>query len=131
MTQEDKELLLKDLCARLPYGVKVKHEAQDFSSTLLWVDAEGLSAGRKADKKGVGSDWGCIEFIKPYLRTMDSMTEEEVEEYRSIQSDIWKECGNQYYDNWRSIRWLYEHNFNVSLPEHLFIKVTKENNPYK
>lgn len=22
MTQEDKELLLKDLCARLPYGVK-------------------------------------------------------------------------------------------------------------
>lgn len=23
MTQEDKELLLKDLCARLPYGVKV------------------------------------------------------------------------------------------------------------
>ena len=24
MTQEDKELLLKDLCARLPYGVKVE-----------------------------------------------------------------------------------------------------------
>lgn len=26
MTQEDKELLLKDLCARLPYGVKVQDE---------------------------------------------------------------------------------------------------------
>ena len=24
MTQEDKQLLLKDLCARLPYGVKVE-----------------------------------------------------------------------------------------------------------
>lgn len=24
MTQENKELLLKDLCARLPYGVKIE-----------------------------------------------------------------------------------------------------------
>lgn len=47
MSENDKELLLKDLCNRLPYGVKVKHEAQDFPSTLLWVDSERLSAGRE------------------------------------------------------------------------------------
>ena len=123
MTQEDKELLLKDLCARLPYGVKVSiNSYQDGCAD--WI-------GRLSCK-----DLDCFmhdvayKYIKPYLRTMDSMTEEELKEYRLIQSDIWKPCGTQYYDNWRSIRWLYEHNFNVSLPEHLFIKVTKENNPY-
>lgn len=84
MSENDKELLLKDLCNRLPYGVKVKHEAQDFPSTLLWVDSERLSAGRKADKIGVGSDWGNIEFIKPYLRPMSSMAEEEFVYFMSI-----------------------------------------------
>ena len=84
MNKEDKKLLLQDLCCRLPYGVKVKHESQDFSSTLLWVDAERLSAGRKADKIGVGGDWGNIEFIKPYLRPLSSMTEKEFVYFMSI-----------------------------------------------
>lgn len=30
MTQEDKELLLKDLCARLPYGVKILHKCWNY-----------------------------------------------------------------------------------------------------
>ena len=36
MTQEDKELLLKDLCARLPYGLKVKCEKYSFPVTILY-----------------------------------------------------------------------------------------------
>ena len=35
MTQEDKELLLKDLCARLPYGVKVL-KGPVFDRTAQW-----------------------------------------------------------------------------------------------
>lgn len=30
MTQEQKDILLKDLCARLPYGVKVEYENKIF-----------------------------------------------------------------------------------------------------
>ena len=75
MTHEDKELLLKDLCARLPYGVIIKHKDEH---------------GRSIDVKLVGynGDWFnyyiddlCfhlkIHEFKPYLRPMSSMTEEE------------------------------------------------------
>lgn len=143
MEKEHKELLIKDLCARLPYGVKVKHEEQDFSSTLLWVDAEGLSAGRKADKKGVGSDWGRIEFIKPYLRPMSSMTEEEDEKriqlgiWRSAQTDGGEVVGitsdyrsSQGFQN--ALNFLLGEHFDIFglIPKGLAIEVTEENNPY-
>ena len=151
MKKEHKELLLKDLCARLPYGVKVKHEAQDFSSTLLWVDAERLSAGRKADKKGVGSDWGSIEFIKPYLRPMSSMTEKEFVYFMGLRGrmlksheiqSIMKESFNMplsigigttlgSYSN--KIDWLIKNHFDYRglIPKSLAIEVTEKNNPYK
>ena len=35
MTPEDKELLLKDLCARLPYGVKIQSNESKITATLL------------------------------------------------------------------------------------------------
>ena len=35
MKREEKDLLLKDLCARLPYGVKIKTKADNESYTLL------------------------------------------------------------------------------------------------
>ena len=45
MTQEDKELLLKDLCARLPYGVKIQVPYEDgsgyFDETVWEVNNEG------------------------------------------------------------------------------------------
>ena len=104
MNKDDKELILQDLCCRLPYGVKVKHEAQDFPSTLLWIDAERLSAGRKADKIGVGSDWGNIEFIKPYLRHLSSMTEKEkvqLSQYACIGEDL----NGEFIDEDRQRKW--------------------------
>lgn len=153
MTQEDKELLLKDLCARLPYDVKVKHEAQDFPSTLLWVDAERLSAGRKADKIGVGSDWGNIEFIKPYLRPLSSMTEKEIDELKELctmyEPSNSPNIGFEDYGirvlthhlsddsisflvNMKVIDWLNSHHFDYRglIEKGLAIEVTKENNPY-
>ena len=140
MTQEEKDLLLKDLCARLPYGVKVKHEAQDFPSTLLWVDTDRLSVGRKADKKGVGSDWGSIEFIKPYLRPMSSMTEEEKKEYESTFDSVYDvDDYGEDADSWHkefsicSLDWLLKHHFDYRglIEKGLAIEVTEENNPYK
>lgn len=65
MLQEDKELLLKDLCARLPYGVKL--DTPDGVDTLGNVDTnEGwINASYDVDE------------VKPYLRPLSSMTQEE------------------------------------------------------
>ena len=78
MTQEEKrKLLLKDLCARLPYKVKAQIIAriQDDSTmfdntvvTIMWVAASK----------------DHIEDIKPYLRPMSSMTEEEKDEFHRL-----------------------------------------------
>ena len=73
MTQEDKELLLKDLCSRLPYQVKIKVHSKSGTDPLLkTLDANLVFGFQKS-----------VLFLKPYLRPMSSMTEEELEEYDS------------------------------------------------
>jgi len=76
MTQKDKQLLLKDLCARLPYGVRIE--------LTWWVRGEGkcINTTLKPDhiKLLLNIEDGAIE-IEPYLRPMSSMTEEERTEY--------------------------------------------------
>ena len=72
MTREDKELLLKDLCARLPYGVKIEF--------TLWVMDEGtcMSTTLEPDhiEQILNDEVGDAE-IKPYLFPMSSMAEEQ------------------------------------------------------
>lgn len=96
MKQEDKQLLLKSLCAMLPYGVKIWYKyypdkiTEQFATSIRLVDGK-IALSRKFDKEG---DWYPIEeanelLIKPYLRPMSSMTEEEKEEYNeSIRKDV-------------------------------------------
>ena len=93
MTQEEKQLLLKDLCARLPYKVKAmysKHEETIIAGEYERIDADGVEV-----IDGYLDDY-CfridgykihISSIKPYLRPMSSMTEEEKEE----ESNLWNE----------------------------------------
>ena len=68
MTQEDKKLLLIDLCARLPYGVICKSN----SYRNILFNSSHISLIES-------------EEIKPYLRPMSSMTEEEENEYYNIE----------------------------------------------
>ena len=74
MTQENKQLLLKDLCARLPYGVKMW-----FPSVIapIVLDEFVLSVARRRDEE-----------FKPYLRPMSSMTEGEILEFIRIGDSI-------------------------------------------
>lgn len=89
MTQEEKQLLLIDICARLPYGVRVKMTDED---VLLGDSEEGIINGKKTmsdDKFTIKCDkysWliSCNDF-KPYLRPMSSMTDEEMKTYRTLQ----------------------------------------------
>ena len=78
MTQEEKDLLLKDLCARLPYGVKIYIPGYTGPQILCGIDADKLLFGTKYT--------GVCEHIfgrkdelhfKPYLRPLSSMTEDE------------------------------------------------------
>ena len=79
MTQNDKDLLMKDLCARLPYGVKVQSTFYCCDGTIWKYENETLTAGLLIYK---------IERYKPYLFPLSSMTEKQKEEYKQFLEDI-------------------------------------------
>ena len=80
MTQEHKELLLKDLCSRLPYGVKVLFENKVFS-------IDYISAIYEEIKLDTSDNYTLnISEVKPYLFPLSSMTEEQEEEYNNLNS---------------------------------------------
>lgn len=85
MTQEDKKLLLKDLCGRLPYGVRFPMK--------IWDDKEGKIVEKIAELdiyNESGYAVGTIingprqeyvgEIVKPYLFPLSNMTEEQKKE---------------------------------------------------
>jgi len=81
MTQNDKDLLLKDLCSRLPYGVKMNHIADNEVSpiTLIGIDRDYVIL------QGAGGySYVPVEHYKPYLLPLSSMTEEQKNEWQSF-----------------------------------------------
>ena len=81
MTQEDKELLLKDLCARLPYGVKVKVKYYDDNWRLLAIYTNGTTYAIRDIGYPIET---CFEDCKPCLFPLSSMTEEQSKEYHEL-----------------------------------------------
>ena len=82
MTLEDKELLLKDLCARLSYGVKVQ-------GNFKWgFDGQIMDDMRESVLDIETLEWlmNGIE-VRPYLRPISSMTEEEHTYWDYVYSD--------------------------------------------
>jgi hypothetical protein len=94
MKKEEKQLLLKDLCARLPYGVKLRYvedlvvKKESHIITLNNIYLEHILNG-DAD-------------IKPYLRPMSSMTEEEGIYYNTVYYTL---------NFYKKEDWLNEHHF--------------------
>ena len=90
MTQEQKELLFKDLCARLLFGVKVR-----YSSYKEFITCTLQSINPVYDNVYLWSEKACfspvsISKIRPYLFPMSSMTEEEftkLKEYSGLKYD--------------------------------------------
>lgn len=147
MTQEDKKLLLKDLCARLPYGVKVQVYYEDiagsgyFDETVWIIDND--------EPFHVNDSW--IENIKTYLRPISSMTEEEVDnlfKILDINEDLATEWlkvndigiirlftqqGKDFYEIAEAMDYLNSIHIDYRglIEKSLAIDVTKENNPYK
>ena len=85
MTQEDKKLLLKDLCARLPYGVKcivtksrIEEGQKGDMGKLVCICLEGVNC---ISDIPFFSEFGNF---KPYLFPLSSMTEEQEKEYNNL-----------------------------------------------
>ena len=91
MKQEDKELLLRDLCARLPYGVKMNHIADTENNPIALV---GIAKTMITLESSAGYETSDIEDYIPYLFPLSSMTEEQ---YNSLyESGILNNCSHSY-----------------------------------
>lgn len=111
MTQEDKQLLLRDLCERLPYGVKLGFENSD----LILVPEEfniytkQLSTNQiypKVDRAVIKHIYDVWNYC-PYLRPMSSMTKEEACELYTIR----KSTQMTYSIEPKELDWLNAHHF--------------------
>ena len=133
MTQEDKQLLLKDLCARLPYRVKINLNNGNEIWTLNGI-FEGEHTGmmlileQQFSSKNITpktSNWS-LSLCKPYLRSISSMTEEEKIDYRAFFNYDGVEYPEEYID------FLNAHHFDYRglIERGLALEVTKNNNPY-
>ena len=124
MTQEEKQLLLKDICARLQYGVKFTLSGDNIY-TMKGIDLIVTDEGNweyAVTAKGIIPIE--IEYIKPYLRHISSMTEEELNEcvIKSGIADIkcptiktfqdrLQHCINWFIADTKEIDWLNMHHF--------------------
>ena len=90
MTQEEKELLLKDLCARLPYRTKVH---------IIGEGGVEIDADLTTSTIDYFESWT----VQSYLRPMSSMTENELNEYNKI--------FNKSLNMWEVVDWMNAHHF--------------------
>ena len=121
MTQEDKRILFQDLCARLPYHVRCKIWLEDGTTEEGSLDLEHNYGNVLQD----AFYFDKIKDIKPYLRPLLSMTEEE--EFELNETRCYTQLTLESYD------WLLTHHFDYRnlIEKGLAIEVTKENNPYE
>lgn len=140
MTQEEEQLLLQDLCARLPYKVIVDYGYNAFdvhngnyvkhgSKCILKCYLLDIFMSPRQNEEG--------EYIKPYLRPMSSMTEDEKKEYQSLceihfENDADDNFMVYYFDSVESFDWLNKKMFDYRglIPKDLALSTDKFN-PYE
>lgn len=90
MTKEEKDLLLKDLCARLPYKVKVQDTYyKSLEPNPIWLlDLHAQKVRLFADE-----GYQSIEYIKPYLFPLSSMSEWQDRELEILMKNSIESCG--------------------------------------
>ena len=119
MNQEDKDLLLRDLCGRLPYGVKVHKKNSGLDGTL--IDTELRNGLLVITTPEISVCTIAIEKVKPYLRPMSSMTMEDLQNLSNAiglglafddkKYELWLKGHTTILDNSLAIDWLNSHHF--------------------
>ena len=123
MTQEEKELLLKDLSARLGYGVKVAFQVGNNMPDIRVFTGEDYDYLKSYHF--IDEFTNCT--FKPYLRPMSSMTEEEIDTMWDISENNAVAEGSSKITDLLN-KWSLDHHHLIE--KGLAIEVTKENNPY-
>ena len=129
MTQEDKMLLIKDLSARLPYAVTVEHTS-GFRGTLhditvhhMYDDNDNVYDAICYTNFFGDEDSIYIEYFKPYLFPISSMTEAQNDSWRdTFMNDLAMSASINYPESEKylalshvkSLQWLYENHFDVN-----------------
>ena len=119
MKQEEKELLIKDLCGRLPYGIICSIYRED-DEGFGWRDAECKGYFQNNDsyefyfEDVIAVD--NIEKLKPYLRPLSSMAKNEYEEFKKLDKRSMHRCTvldgiDLWFDKWEIIEWFNSHHF--------------------
>lgn len=121
MAQEEKGLLLKDLSARLPYGtiVSVTDGTIKYNAYIESVSYKNIQVSPVSDSNFTAYTFYKISEIKPYLRPLSSMTEEEKKEFDDfcvIDEFAWEGNSEIGYKNQAiimsdAIDWLNAHHF--------------------
>ena len=93
MKQEDKDKLLQDLCARLPYDVKVQHEDGVFNIDYI------SSMYGEVHLDIVDNYTIDISEVKPYLFPLSSMTEEHLNDFYATIRPVIEETLDAYKDD--------------------------------
>ena len=139
MTQEDKELLLKDLCARLDTNLvcsiyRTDDEGVGYRDEILHGYCKGDIWYEFYFREDCSISIDNVSKIKPYLIPMSSMTEEQKREYNSLRDFVptyHYEYGDivedtELYDNWGSIDYLIANHFDYRglIPKGLALDAT-------
>lgn len=119
MTKEYKDLLLKDICMRLPYGVKYRTYLGDIFTL------KDITLSRTTTKYYIGDNAFSIDQIQLYLRPMSTMTALENSVYNIIKRSIFSNETDGYL---RLVEWLNEHHFdyNYLINKGLALKAPKD-----
>lgn len=122
MTQEQKELLIKDLCARLPYRIKASYYGAE-EECETWDEIESITLDGYVD---IGQYSLPIEAVKPCLFPLSSMTEEQKKEWCSL---MIRDVYGILYNTIESFDYLYKNHIDVRglIPMGLAIDATGKN----
>jgi hypothetical protein len=139
MTQNEKDLLLQDLCARLPYGIKfpitvkkpITSEPIETTGTISDINRYGI-VSFVWDYEGqeiLVKNSLHIKDVKPYLLPLSSMTEEQDKEYALLQTSPGKEGFLYVWNCATMMKWLIENRFDYNglIPKGLANDATGKN----
>jgi hypothetical protein len=118
MTQEEKSLLLQDLCARLPYDVYVEHITTKVRGKLKGIVFEHIYNDTDSIQDinawviFFGDEYIDATYFRPILRPLSSMTEKEKKEYELLCDYYMDDKEVKYYfNNIATIDWYHQKHF--------------------
>lgn len=131
--QDEKEILIKELCEKFPYELKVKVYDSEID-TLVSIEIIGNYIGIRT----INHSFLQLEDIKPILRPMSDMTEEEKNEFETMN---WRVDEYQYNEPWcfsgdgkdvvKGIQWLNKHHFDYKHLISTWLAIEADKETYK